>query len=533
MTAKTLVRKKLDWRKVPPRAIESPQRMIDGKLPPTLGPAAVQWMQSRLEHGPGDLLGHPYLLDPYQVRFLYRLLEYHPETGDFLANNALLGVAQGNAKTEFAAAVASLKFAGPAILERAAEGWRPSVHPAPDIPILAAAFEQANLLYGAARLMVTPIGNHLEIYDNQMLRRQLPGRMYRVAAVGGTNDGRRPSDLLIDEYHELVGQKADADLRLRNKLTKRGSVIGGRRPQAVAITTAGWDRDGTPCGLLYQRGIRLSSGEVDDQNLLFVWYQAEDHWDLDKPAELRAAIRQANPATWVDADRLAQRLEVDGLPEYEFRRYYLNQWTQTSSQWLPSNAWPKLADPREVPDGADVVLGFDGSYNRDATGLIGWTEIDGSPYGFVVGHWENPHHGSEWRVPRHEVQVTLREAFRTWRIVELACDPWRWESEIDGWVDDYGPVVVEVPTNSARRMTQACARFYSAVVQGAIAHDGDGGWARHIANAVVKETRDGAYITKDGRNSPRKIDLAVAGVIGYDRFMALHEQPVDPLTQIW
>ena len=41
--------------------------------------------------------------------------------------------------------------------------------------------------------------------------------------------------------------------------------------------------------------------------------------------------------------------------------------------------------------------------------------------------------------------------------------------------------------------------------------------ARHLANAVVKETPDGAYITKDGRNSPRKIDLAVAAVVAYDR----------------
>jgi phage terminase large subunit-like protein len=42
---------------------------------------------------------------------------------------------------------------------------------------------------------------------------------------------------------------------------------------------------------------------------------------------------------------------------------------------------------------------------------------------------------------------------------------------------------------------------------------------RHLQNAVTKETRDGAYITKDGRNSPRKIDVAIAAVMAYERAM--------------
>jgi hypothetical protein len=37
----------------------------------------------------------------------------------------------------------------------------------------------------------------------------------------------------------------------------------------------------------------------------------------------------------------------------------------------------------------------------------------------------------------------------------------------------------------------------------------------------VKETRDGAYITKDGRNSPRKIDVAVAAVVAHERAVEL------------
>jgi hypothetical protein len=42
-------------------------------------------------------------------------------------------------------------------------------------------------------------------------------------------------------------------------------------------------------------------------------------------------------------------------------------------------------------------------------------------------------------------------------------------------------------------------------------------------------TPGGAYITKDGRNSPRKIDAAVAAVIAHDRA----RWHVDNPTPVW
>lgn len=66
-------------------------------------------------------------------------------------------------------------------------------------------------------------------------------------------------------------------------------------------------------------------------------------------------------------------------------------------------------------------------------------------------------------------------------------------------------------TNLRKRMAAACSRFYTSVVTGALSQDGDPRLARHLRNAAVKETADGAYITKAGRHGP-KIDLAVAAV---------------------
>src|SRR5690606_40513310 len=97
-------------------------------------------------------------------------------------------------------------------------------------------------------------------------------------------------------------------------------------------------------------------------------------WDLDDDEELLAAIAEANPAPWIDHKRIADRLRIDRIPEHEFRRYHLNQWVSAGSEWLPPNAWRDLAtDDGHPAPGTKVVLGFDGSYNRDATAIYGWT----------------------------------------------------------------------------------------------------------------------------------------------------------------
>lgn len=136
-----------------------------------------------------------------------------------------------------------------------------------------------------------------------------------------------------------------------------------------------------------------------------------------------------------------------------------------------------------------------------------------------MGAWERPPgpEGRDWTVPRESVHAAVRRAMETFDVVELACDPFGWHAEMEEWAATYRDVVVEFPTNKIVRMAATCSRFYTAVVTGTLTHDGDPRLARHLANARLRETHGGAYIVKDGRNSPRKIDLAVAAAIAHDR----------------
>lgn len=493
--------------------ISSPQRLIDGNLPPTLGPIVVRWMESSLVYGPGDLQGEPYKVDEFLKPVIYRLYEYDPKTGSRLTSRALVGVPKGNSKSEMAAGVALNELAGISVIR----DGRPQRRPDPDIPVAAASYEQADLVFGAARTMAGgPIKEHLLIYDTEILLAEGKGRLYKVAAAAGTNDGRRPTAFIADEVHEWTGNKERVHLVLSNGLFKRADSL------ELNITTAGAGLE-TLAGKMYTYGLKLASGEVVNDSFTFMWWQGPEDVNLDDPEALRAALRAANPASWIDPDRLAERYEIDGIPPWEFQRYHLNNWTAAAERWLPLGAHAANRHPDGLvapPEGSEIVLSFDGSYSRDSTALIGWTMLDGKPHGWVVGVWERPDGVSDWVVPRAEVEARVLDTFKRYRVLSMVMDRAKWFDEYTRWAERFGePPMLDFP-QSRKRMSDACATFYAAAVRGEYTHDGNPIWSRHLENAVVKETPDGAFITKDGRNSPRKIDLAVAGVMGLQELMA-------------
>ena len=479
-------------------------------LPPTDGAAVCAWIEANLVHAEGDHFGRPFTLHPFQRRFLYHLYERTP-SGRRLRRRALLGLPKGNGKTELAAAIAVVELGGPV------------APPSPVIPVAAASFEQADLVFGAARTMIAegPLRPFFELFDTEILRKDGPGRMYRVAAAAGTNDGARPTCLIADELHEWTGSRERVHLVLSNGLSKRQDGL------ELNITTAGSEEDSL-LGRLVAYGRTVASGERVDPSFLFEWHEASTSWDLDTEDGLRHAIEEANPALglFIDEERLVARAAE--IPEHEFRRYHLNQWVASADAWLTPAQWAELAVPDGTPaDGTSVVLGFDGSYSRDSTALVGCT-LDG--HLFVVAAWEKDTRDPDWTVPRIEVDAAVAEAMRRFDVVELAADPPGWHHELEGWQRE-SDAVVAFETNQPARMAPACDRFYSAVVEGKLSHDGDPRLARHVANAHTRDTRYGRIITKRHRSAPEKIDLAVAAVIAYERATQREEPPavLEPL----
>lgn len=242
----------------------------------------------------------------------------------------------------------------------------------------------------------------------------------------------------------------------------------------------------------------------------FEWSAPEDTDPDDEDAwwSFMPALGRTIP---IEAVRHARQTMPDG----EFRRAYMNLRSEHDERWISPETW--LACKRtdgmtEPPDGVTIAAGFDGSYNGDATAIAGVT-LDG--HVFKIGLWERPSSaGPEWVVPRGQVDAKVQEMFKRWNVVQFSCDRARWYDQTERWWEQFGDVVVDAGPDR-RRMVDACALFYAAAKQHRLTHDGTPELTRHFANAIVKETSDGAYITKDGRHSPRKIDLAVAAVLAY------------------
>lgn len=475
------------------------------ELAPTLGPTVCKWIERYLVHAEGDYFGEPFKLRRWQKRLVYRAYELN--RGRRRYHRALWGMPKGQGKTEMAAALALAELGGPVT----PDGLRIS----PDIPVAAASFEQADILFGAARTMVTegPLSEHFEVYETEILPKQRPGRLYRVAAVAGTNDGRRPTFFLSDELHEWSGKKERVHLVLSNGRAKRADAW------ELAITTAGWDMQSL-LGRMYAHGKRAMAGEVKDPHFLFEWFTTTKDYDLEDPEQLEAAVREANPALgdFLPLDNIIRRYHE--APEHEFRRYHLNQWVSAPERWMPADIWDACAVSRDISEKTPVVLGFDGSYNQDSTALIGCT-TDDPAHLFTVAAWERPEGLKDWSIDKEEVFGAIEEAVGKWKVLRLGFDDTFgrvWSLDMEA-LASRGLEVVEWPTRSLSRMAPACGQFYGAVKNGHLTHGPDKRLDAHMANAVEKGSRWGPVITKDYKNSLRHIDLAVAAVIAYDLAM--------------
>jgi hypothetical protein len=153
----------------------------------------------------------------------------------------------------------------------------------------------------------------------------------------------------------------------------------------------------------------------------------------------------ANPALddFLHRDALRATLPPK-MRENASRRYRLGQCVGVDDAWLPDGAWADCADATvTIPDGAEVVLAFDGSCNGDTTVLVVAT-VDQRPHIDLVELWE-PGGG---QVPIVDVEAAIRQACRRWRVLEIAADPFRWARSLQ-LLDGEGLPILEYPQAQA------------------------------------------------------------------------------------
>lgn len=500
---------------------------------PDIAARAIKFIERYCTYGPGDREGESVRLETFQKILLTYMFAAN-EFGRRRYRQIYVQGPKGFAKTALSGWVTLFLLCS---------------QRSPVIPVAASTEKQAELVFGDLKASIRnseALTAKFEVYDDIIRERGGPGYAYRVASVGGGNDGARPSAAIVDEVHLLATREHRAlwDVTLNGLAKREDSLL-------LATSTPGWDLDSV-AGELHQYGVRWYTGEVEDPDFCMIWFGCDpssdpERFNLDTDAGRKAAIRAANPAAdkFVNVADHARRYNVDHAANW--LRYFCGQWTAREDSWLPAGAWNACTanEVRDglvwdsdrqvytVADGADVVLGFDGSVNCDSTALVVST-CGEYPHLDLVALWEQPEderEAAEWSVPVAAVEQAIRSACRRWNVREIAADPARWQKSLQALTEE-GLPVVDFPQRPERTMP-ATQKFFEAIISRSVSHSGDPRLARHVANAHVKVDARGQRIVKDGARSARKVDAAVSAMMAHDRASIPPAAEYDVLQSVW
>lgn len=285
----------------------------------------------------------------------------------------------------------------------------------------------------------------------------------------------------------------------------------GKRPRSTLVAVGTPPPDPTDSVLT---DLRQMHADLGDEYIAWREFSADGFQS--HPASCEHCIRLANPAVgdFLALDSFTTLLKT--TRENSYRRSRLCQFVNdTTGEFLPHGTWDGLSTGQPVPDGADVVLALDGSFNEDSTGLL-VVSIGPVPHVDVVQLWAKPAGDDDWRAPILEIEDTIRAACKRWKVYEIVSDPYLFNRTLQILAGE-GLPVVEFP-HSPARLTAATTDLFKACVNATITHSGDSRLAAHVGNAVVMQDSRGMRLSKASRSTKAlKIDLAACLVMGYSR----------------
>lgn len=514
-----------------------PPRKDGRRKVPTLGPQLVDWAETMLCHGPGDLVGQPLELDFEFRQFISDCYRVHIGSGLRYVRRAFLSRPKGRAKSELAAIIAAAEGCGPVRFDHWAkageESWwgyeyrrgEPVGRPVTSPEILCAATEesQAGNTYDNLLVMLPHAAGlfpqRFVGLDVGLTRVNLPGRgsIEPINAEASSKDGGKSTWVCFDETHLYNSP------RLRALHKTIGRNLGKRKlaePWRLETSTMYRPGEDSVAEATHRFAESILAGERIDYGLLFDHREGTDSFDWDNDEELREALIEAfgDAAVWQDFDRKIADIREPDSDESESRRYWLNQVKSPSDQCVdPEQLRAAFDADLRLEDGDAIAVGFDGARRHDATALMICRMTDGAVFTFDV--WEPPPHleGQPHEIDPQDVDDSVDALMKRFDVVRFYGDPPYWQDKLDQWSGTYSKVVYEWWTNRPKAMHYAWERFQDALANGELRHDGDERFVRHCLNATKNVSRLG-YVrpSKRSRDSGRKIDAYMAAILAVE-----------------
>ena len=450
---------------------------------PTLGWQVIDWMETYLCCGPGDVQGDPLVIDDEEALLLCWIYRVHPQghaqAGRRLVHRAIYSRPKGRRKSMLAGAIDCAEALGPVRCDGFDAAGDPVGVPVtyPFIRCLATEEEQTGNTYDNIVYMLGE-GEAANAYavdlglTRTFIREPGGGEIVPSTSGSASKDGGKETKATADETHLYVAK----ELKRLYRTVARNT---GKRKLAEP-----WMLDTTTMFQAGERSIAELAAEryagmpvdvaVTKHGVLY------DHAQGDEPKRFnddRSLIKAMRPgygpaADWIDFERIVKIVRDAEDPEEEAYRYYLNRKRAARTAWVtPEQVAAVLGDIALERD-QTICAGFDGSENDDHTALMGCTE-DGDV--FTIGVWTPAPGDYGWHA---DVDEAVGWMFDYFDVKRFYCDPPWWIEEVGRWAGKYGAApkgpVREFWTNVDSKMAVACGALKTAIVRGgADREDGD------------------------------------------------------------
>lgn len=518
-----------------------------GELP-TLGYYALDWFAEMLIVPDGPGAGQPLVLTPEQAQFVLDFYTVDPRfegpaiRGMALVNarrirRAVLCRPKGHGKSPLLAALCLLETLGDVVLD----GWdadgEPVARPWTSLgfkakaQVVAVSEDQTTNTWDPLLEMARngPVYDEYDIEPMETFVNTPRGRIEYTTSSAVSREGFRPVFAALDQTESWV--KSNGGLNLAASIRRNLAKVNGSSVETPNAWVPGLDSVAEKSHQAWQQ---QTEGRLKgDDGILVDHREAPPDTNPAERESLMAGLRVSYGDSadvnggHVNLERILQDYWDPATDPSEARRFYLNQIAPAEDAWVTPQQWAACADASvTVPDGAEIVLFFDGSKSSDATALTGCDVESG--HVFEVGVWEPDPNDVDDVVPVHEVDAAVARAFERWRPVAFFADVREWESYVHtAWPELFGDRLVVMANPNGRNagpiawdmrartrdFTLAAEACHSEITERRFTHDGSSASARHVANARRRPNRYGVSVGKESPRSPLKIDAAVC-VIG-------------------
>jgi hypothetical protein len=532
----------------------------------SLGWLATWWIETYTVHGPGDVVGQHVRFGDEYTGFIADCYAVAEVTGRRLYDSAFLSRPKGCDKSGLAAKIALFEAFGPSRFAGWAKGGETYEYlgrsytyqagepmgravKAPFVRILATEEEQTGNTYATIYYNLT--SSEAPLFELQawgvvagLSQVVIPGGgvIKRSTSGSSSKDGGLETFVVFDETHLYnTPQLRDMYQVVRDNLGKRGMIA---EPWFLETTTMFAPGEESVAEETYKYADMIEEGRARKPRLLF------DHrWgeiaDLRNEEELAQAFREAygDAIEWNPVEGLIDKAYDPRQPEDRTRRMRLNAITASRNAWIR----PEFLVPRGIsrlraaakkaavdwewtrPWAGDVItLGFDGALTNDATALVACRVSDLHLFPILIEEIPDGPEAKEWEVDREAFDAAVGRTFERYQVVGFYGDPPHWQDYVDAWDRKHGDdLTVKASSKSAIgwwtkrtvQMAEALERLETAILVGDVSLDDESPFGRqmmrHFQNARRWERPGGAVIGKEGKNSKKKIDSAVAATLAF------------------